>query len=170
MQKKEVKIVPLTEVPVLSLTAVERLIASDMNSSWPYIVLAMAKLMALFPLPRDKEEKMETALLDGRSVEDKKLVQATLEEIKRALNEARKEQQRVFYSLDDAVDYMIEEKSVPAKLVKAMLGGQWPDHPFGFECIGSYMMKEDGTLVPDDGTGIEAPGPDFKLEMIDFMP
>lgn len=164
MQRREEQTVPLTEVPVLSLTAIERLMASDMNSSWPYIVLAMAKLMALFPLPKDKEERMETALLHGRNVEDKKLIQATLEEIKQAFNEARKDQQRVFYSLGDAVDDMIENKLVPARLVKALLGGKWPEHPFSFECVGEYTMEEDGTLVPFDGVSEPAPGPDFQLQ------
>lgn len=93
-----------------------------------------------------------------------KKIEQILEKIAAARESFLRDQQRTFYSLDDAVQNMIDNKSVPAKLVKAMLGGQWPNHPFGFECIGSYTMTKDGALVPDDGTGIEAPGPDFRLQ------
>lgn len=93
----------------------------------------------------------------------KKITQV-LEKIAAARKSFLQDQERIFFSLDDAVDAMIENKSIPARLVKAMLGGKWPEHPFNFCCVDSFMIEEDGTLVPDDGMGDSAPGPDFQLQ------
>ncbi len=56
-------------------------------------------------------------------------------------------------------------------LVKLMLGGKWPKfHGFGFNEVHSWAIEKDGTLVPmASGFSDEdlAPGPSFKLYMID---
>jgi len=53
-------------------------------------------------------------------------------------------------------------------LVKLMLGGEWPEfHDFGFDVVHSYQLEEDGTLMPMDVADEPAPGPSFKLAMVD---
>ena len=86
-----------------------------------------------------------------------------LEETKNHIESFLRDQKNVFYSPADAVDDMIEAKRIPGKLVKALLGGKWPDHPFNFDSPDGFMMEKDGTLVPAAGFGEPAPGPDFKL-------
>jgi hypothetical protein len=89
-----------------------------------------------------------------------------LAEMETNLDSFLRAQKEVFYSIDDAVLDMIKEKRIPAKLVHTMLGGNWPEHPFNFCCIYNFIIEEDGTLVPNDGMGEPAPGPDFKLSMV----
>jgi hypothetical protein len=87
-----------------------------------------------------------------------------LDGIEKNIKLFRQEQKDVFYSTSDAVDEMVTEKRVPARLVKAMLGGKWPKHEFNFDCINYFMLEKDGTLIPGAGDGEPAPGPDFKLK------
>jgi len=57
---------------------------------------------------------------------------------------------------------------VPTRLVKAMLGGEWPEaRGFCFDAV-DHFRCEDGRLVPYDGFD-PAPGPDFELVMIPFL-
>ena len=57
-------------------------------------------------------------------------------------------------------------------LVKAMLGGEWPleERTGGccFDAVDHYRIRHHD-LVPYDGFD-EAPGPDFKLIMVPFLP
>lgn len=82
-------------------------------------------------------------------------------------------------SLDSFVFHGVPTEQVKAKdirihpsLVRAMLGGKWPSEErtrgFCFDAVDHYRIEK-GDLVPYDGFN-EAPGPDFKLIMVPFMP
>lgn len=169
MEKKEIKALDL-DAPLLSLRDLLCLLEIDKNERGNAIGL-------IIMLGKEKIE-LKTAMATGSGpllevtdglvnmVPDKK-VKAGIKEvsarIEANMDSFLLEQKRTFFSFDDAIKEMIAEKSVPVCLVKAMLGGQWPEHPFNFDCVDSFMIEEDGTLVPDAGFGEPAPGPDFKL-------
>jgi hypothetical protein len=54
---------------------------------------------------------------------------------------------------------------IPGKLVKAMLGGKWPEHHgFCFDAVAVWKVERGGRLVPYDGeNGSPCPGPDFVI-------
>lgn len=164
MEKKKNKALDMN-TPLLSLTALLDLFEVKESERTHAIGLVLT-IASKENLPGESLEliRVYKDIIKTLSDEGAKRTQAALDKIAAARKDFLQDQQRVFYSLGDAVNDMIENRSVPAKLVKALLGGQWPKHPFGFECISAYMMAEDGTLAPDDGTGIEAPGPDFQLQ------
>jgi hypothetical protein len=66
--------------------------------------------------------------------------------------------------------YPSKNFAIPAELVKAMLGGEWPEdvpgyEGFCFDAVEVYHL-EDGFLVPYDGLGGIIPGPDFKISPV----
>ena len=73
-------------------------------------------------------------------------------------------------TLDQTPKPMIVESEV----VKALLGGKWPEHHgYGFGSEECWMVTKYGTLTPMDGRGFDAsptPGPDFRLELVDDWP
>lgn len=94
-----------------------------------------------------------------------KIFEAALNELEQNIKKAIEDTRRVFLSESDVINHIIKGKFIPAALLKAMLDGKWPKHPFNFDSIDRFRIIR-GTLVPDDGTGEPAPGPDFKLVMV----
>ncbi|MCX6763991.1 MAG: hypothetical protein NTZ97_04690 [Candidatus Moranbacteria bacterium] len=65
-----------------------------------------------------------------------------------------------------ALDKKRKIKAISPILLKALLGGQWPDFDgFNFNEVHNYRL-ENGRLVPYDFVGDIVPGPDFKVSMI----
>jgi len=167
---KEKKAKPLDlNTPLLSLTNLIHLLEIDKNEKTNAIALIIMIGKEKIAIKTDtggSKEILKTYNALVNNLQDKiaKRLEQVLKEVEAHMDSFLHEQKDIFYSLDDAVMNMIEEKRIPAKLVKAMLGGKWPNHDFNFNCIDDFILEEDGTLVPNDGLGEPAPGPDFKLK------
>jgi len=167
MKKKEAR-APSLGTPLLSAIGLLHFLEIDKEERSNAIALAIMILEEEIKLRVDINGSKD--LLQAKLQLIEKLPEKTAQTLRLILTELKvnltsflRAQKEVFYSTNDAVREMIEEKSIPAKLVKAMLGGKWPEHPFNFDAVGSYAISEHDTLVPGDLED-PAPGPDFQLQ------
>jgi len=168
MEKKEAK-APSLNTPLFSVSGLLRLLEIDKESRERALALAIIILEEEIKLQGDingSEDLLQAKLRLVETLPDKatQTFKQLLTEAQVNLNAFLRAQKETFYSTDDAVREMIEEKSIPAKLVKAMLGGKWPEHPFNFDAVGSFAISKYDTLVPGN-LEYPAPGPDFQLQL-----
>jgi hypothetical protein len=168
MEGEKRKLKKLSSMPIISANILEALckIISN-NHAWqrvfiPWLSLAVSQMIRLGV---DKYEKYFEGCFPVRPAdvpdEEWSVLTKALNEIKANIREAVAESKRTYYSEDDVVDAMIKEKCIPAKLLKAMLGGKWPKTGFGFDHVSFYTMV-DGRLVPGNEED-DIPGPDFQF-------
>lgn len=170
MKKSDEKSRKLRLTPIISADSLEALYKIEPGSNWQgvifyWLILAVNQMFSQGLC--DYEKYFESFTLSQRpsSIPDKEwsIFLSIFKEIKTNIKEALSEKERTFLSERDVIETMIKEKRIPNDIVKALLGGKWPEHQFNFDAV-SHFKIIGHKLVPYDGDE-EAPGPNIKISL-----